>query len=202
MKTAAETVTLVREALSVADAASQQATRGASELVQHALHGDEGTSAGRSVTGDSNPEACPAWKRPVAIEATLCAQPHPFLSNMLASGDALLVPLRQRIGAVEFGRGSYVSGCANRIGVAAVAQVIVVTRSRGQRIGIRWLTNGLKVYYLPEHCWQTLSHAWLPLEHCMLPLRPTRKGVVPFGATPLQNLPTGRARVHASSAAW
>ena len=117
MKTAAETVTLVREALSVADAASQQATRGASEWVQHALHGDEGTSAGRSVTGDSNPEACPAWKRPVAIEATLCAQPHPFLSNMLASGDALLVPLRQRIGAGEFGRGYHISGCANRTGV-------------------------------------------------------------------------------------
>ena len=54
---------------------------------------------------------------------------------------------------------------------AAVAQVIVVTRSRGQRIGIRWLTNGLKVYYLPERCWQTLSHAWLPLEHCLPPLR-------------------------------
>ena len=111
------------------------------------------------------------------------------------------MPPRQRIGAVEFGRGSYVSGCANRTGVAAVAQVIVVTRSRWQRIGIRWLTNGLKVYYLPEHFWQTLSRAWLPLEHCLPPLRPTRKGVVPFGATPLQNLPTSRARVHALSAA-
>ncbi len=101
MKAAAETVTLVREALSVADAASQQATRGASELVQRALHGDERTAAGRSVTSDRNPEACPTWKRPVAVEATLCAQPHPFLSSMLVSGKALIVPLRQRLGAVE-----------------------------------------------------------------------------------------------------
>ena len=71
MKAAAETVTLVREALSVADAASQQAT----------LHGDERTAAGRSVTSDRNPEACPTWKRPVAVEAT----PHPFLSIMFVS---------------------------------------------------------------------------------------------------------------------
>ena len=81
MKAAAETVTLVREALSVADAASQQATRDASELVQGALHGDERTAAGRSVTSDRNPEACPTWKRPVAVEAT----PHPFLSIMFVS---------------------------------------------------------------------------------------------------------------------
>lgn len=28
-------------------------------------------------------------------------------------------------------------------------KVIVVTRARGTRIGVRWLTNGLKTYYLP-----------------------------------------------------
>lgn len=28
-------------------------------------------------------------------------------------------------------------------------KVVVVTRARGSRIGVRWLTNGLKTYYLP-----------------------------------------------------
>ena len=31
-------------------------------------------------------------------------------------------------------------------------KVIVVTRSRGDRVGVRWMTNGLKVYYAPLLC--------------------------------------------------
>ena len=31
-------------------------------------------------------------------------------------------------------------------------KVIVVTRSRGDRVGVRWMTNGLKVYYTPLLC--------------------------------------------------
>ena len=32
-----------------------------------------------------------------------------------------------------------------------VVQVILVTHSYGDRRGVRWLTGGIKVYYLPFH---------------------------------------------------
>ncbi len=39
--------------------------------------------------------------------------------------------------------------CILQPGINVTSQVIVITHSHGDRVGIRWLLPGLKVYYLP-----------------------------------------------------
>lgn len=48
------------------------------------------------------------------------------------------------------------------------SQVVIVTHAYGQRKGIRYLTNGLKVYYLPHPV--VYSQATLPTIYMLFPL--------------------------------